>query len=137
LVPMDMDAFCLTVNLADDPKHTSRICPVTQPDYTGLRLKDAVLQHDILDHVDLHKSTPANFNPRLYDLGSTDPVTGFHIPRENRLGKAACSATARVTSRTRVIFCITDFELMMVQEPTCIGVFLDTIGLEIRKQILM
>jgi hypothetical protein len=99
LVPMDMDAFCLTANLADDPKHTSRICPVTQPDYTGLRLKNAVLQHDILDHVDLHKSTPAKFNPRLTDLGSTDPVTGAHIPRENRIGKVTCSATSSTNMR--------------------------------------
>jgi hypothetical protein len=85
LVPMDMDAFCLTADLAD-PKHTSRICPVTQPDYTGLRLQDAILQHDILDHVDLHKSQPADLNPRLADLGSRDPVTGNHILRDNRIG---------------------------------------------------
>lgn len=86
LVPMDMDAFCLTADLAD-PKHTSRICPVTQPDYTGLRLQDAILQHDILDHVDLHKSQPANFNPRLSDLGSSDPATGKHVLRDNRIGE--------------------------------------------------
>ena len=96
LVPMDMDAFCLTASLADAQNHTSRICPVTQPDYTGLRLKDAVLQHDILDHVDLHKSTPANFNPRLSDLGSTDPKTGTHVPRENRIGKVTCSAASSI-----------------------------------------
>lgn len=86
LVPMDMDAFCLTADLAD-PKHTSRICPVTQPDYTGLRLQDAILQHDILDHVDLHKSQPADLNPRLADLGSRDPETGKHVLRDNRIGK--------------------------------------------------
>lgn len=85
---MDMDAFCLTADLANPNTHTSRICPVTQPDYTGLRLQDAVLQHDILDHVDLHKSQPAEFNPRLADLGSKqDPVTGKHALRENRIGK--------------------------------------------------
>jgi hypothetical protein len=81
-----MDAFCLSSDLAD-PKHTSRICPVTQPDYTGLRLEDAVLQHDILNHVDLHKSQPAEFNPRLADLGSKDSVTGKHVIRENRIGR--------------------------------------------------
>jgi hypothetical protein len=103
LVPMDMDAFCLTPDLADDKDKDGKdkldkfsfICPVTQPDYTGLRLEDAILQHDILDHVDLHRSRPSDLNSRLSDLGSKDPVTGKHILRENRIGEIFHSAHHR------------------------------------------
>ena len=44
-------------------------------------MDSALLQHDILDHVDFHRTWPASLNSRVTDLGSPN-----HALRENRLG---------------------------------------------------
>ena len=46
-----------------------------------MRLDSALIQHDILDHVDLHRTWPVSLNSRVTDLGSPN-----HALRENRLG---------------------------------------------------
>src|ERR1700677_3766074 len=74
-VPIKLDAFCLSpLNCEVLPDgNQSRICPITQPNYTYLRYDNSLIQHDILDRVDLHVCAPANLNPRLTDLGSGEP----------------------------------------------------------------
>ncbi|KAL8672154.1 MAG: hypothetical protein Q9168_003377 [Polycauliona sp. 1 TL-2023] len=78
LVPLKLSAFALTPSTCATSNHYS-IAPITQPNYTFLRLHDNLIVPDILDQVDLHQVSPANLNSRLTDLGSGQP-------RQNRLG---------------------------------------------------
>ena len=76
LVPVQIDAFRLNEAACGDGSdrdRSTRIAPITQPNYTFLRLDNFVLQNDVLPHVDLHNSAPAARNPRLRDL-STMPT---------------------------------------------------------------
>jgi hypothetical protein len=77
-VPIDITAFALSPSCCEG---LSRIAPITQPDYIGLRLDESLIQHDVLDHVDFHLTAPKERNPRVTDL-STDPPQ-YH---KNRLG---------------------------------------------------
>ncbi|KAI5836921.1 hypothetical protein DFP73DRAFT_620663 [Morchella snyderi] len=56
----------------------SLIAPITQPNYTFLRLDTDVLQPDIVPLTDLHTAGVKHRNPRLYDLGT-------NTRRENRV----------------------------------------------------
>ncbi|KAK5996410.1 hypothetical protein PT974_01744 [Cladobotryum mycophilum] len=73
LVPMQLDAFVLNPAVcgtgADDDT-TARISPITQPNYTFLRLDKFLLQSDVQNHTDLHNTAPASVNPRMTDLGA-------------------------------------------------------------------
>lgn len=82
-VPISVDAFCLTPDCCEgsDRDHPARIAPITQPNYTGLRFDSQIIQHDVLDPVDLHRTKPASLNPRVTDLGSPT-----HALRKNRIG---------------------------------------------------
>ena len=85
-VPIALDAFCLSpdicdVKRVDDVTYATRLAPITQPNYTGLRLDSQLIQHDVLDSVDLHNTRPAVQNPRVTDVG--DPL---HALRQNRIG---------------------------------------------------
>jgi hypothetical protein len=77
-IPIDISAFALSPSCCDGP---SKIGPITQPDYIGLRLDDSLIQHDILDPVDFHLASPASNNVRLTDIGANPPAL-----RQNRLG---------------------------------------------------
>jgi hypothetical protein len=81
-IPVNLDAFVLC---EDSCNGDSRIAPITQPNYLGLRLDSFLIRNDILEHVDFHRSKPASGNPRLTDigksLGDSSPVF-----RSNRLG---------------------------------------------------
>ncbi|KAL8692919.1 MAG: hypothetical protein Q9218_002145 [Villophora microphyllina] len=78
LVPLKLNAFALTPGTcASTNKYY--IAPITQPNYTFLRLHDNLIVPDILDHVDLHQVSPASLNPRLTDLGTGQT-------HQNRLG---------------------------------------------------
>ena len=77
-IPLDVTAFALSPKSCDG---LSRIAPITQPDYIGLRLDESLVQHDILDQVDFHLTAPSTLNPRLTDLGSDPPQY-----RMNRMG---------------------------------------------------
>lgn len=73
LVPMQLDAFVLNpavCGTGEDTDATARICPVTQPNYTFLRLDSFLLQSDVQNHVALHNTAPAEINSRMYDLGA-------------------------------------------------------------------
>lgn len=96
LVPVKLDCFVLTSLQCDGP---AKIAPITQPNYTYLRLYNNLIQHDILDHVDLHLTSPAALNSRLTDLGTGLPLKNrqgvyahWSLPRLYR------SATASTTS---------------------------------------
>ncbi|THC91741.1 hypothetical protein EYZ11_008792 [Aspergillus tanneri] len=82
LVPVQLQAFVLNpavCNTADD--NNSRVIPITQPNYTFLRLDNFLIQNDVLRHADLHNSAPASLNTRMSDLG-VNPA----VPRRNRHG---------------------------------------------------
>ena len=69
LLPLKLDAFVLNEAVCDSEPKASRIAPLTQPNYSFLRLEDYVVQNDILDHVDIRNATPTDRNSRLTDLG--------------------------------------------------------------------
>lgn len=85
-IPLKLDAFVLNEKLSEPDQNNpdaivkeAKISPIVQPNYTFLQLEHQLLQHDILDHIDLHNAFPATSNSRLYDLGKGKP-------RENRMG---------------------------------------------------
>ncbi|KAK3396800.1 hypothetical protein B0T20DRAFT_462088 [Sordaria brevicollis] len=78
LLPMKLDAFVFNEKVCDsEGPERAKIAPITQPNYTFLQIKE--VQADILEHVDIHASAPANRNSRYTDIGKA-------IPRPNRLG---------------------------------------------------
>jgi hypothetical protein len=82
-VPIALDAYCLTTACCEgkEPTNPCRIGPITQPNYTGLRLDSQLIRHDVLDPVDIHRTRPAVLNPRVADLGKPKPAI-----RESRIG---------------------------------------------------
>jgi hypothetical protein len=93
-LPMQLHAFILNGAVADDPE--AKIAPIAQPNYTFLRLNEQVIQNDILDHADLHYTSPRGNNSRVTDLGSGQPLNkrfgayiSWVIPRAYRSGTAA------------------------------------------------
>ncbi|KAF2467761.1 uncharacterized protein BDR25DRAFT_158705, partial [Lindgomyces ingoldianus] len=78
-VPVKLDAFVFNEDVCNGGKYDSKIAPLTQPNYTFLRLDRSWIQHDVLAHADLHVTTPAECNSRYTDLGT-------HLPRKNREG---------------------------------------------------
>ncbi|KAI1819781.1 hypothetical protein F4861DRAFT_111375 [Xylaria intraflava] len=84
LVPVQLQAFCLNpavCGTGEDDDKGARIIPITQPNYTFLRLDNFVVQSDVLNHADLHNAAPAKTNSRMTDLGSRT-----YAPRRNRHG---------------------------------------------------
>ncbi|TWU71092.1 hypothetical protein ED733_002782 [Metarhizium rileyi] len=84
LVPIQLQAFSLNpavCGTGEDDDKGARIIPITQPNYTFLRLDNFVVQSDVLNHADLHNAAPASSNSRMTDLGS-----GTFAPRRNRHG---------------------------------------------------
>jgi hypothetical protein len=98
-IPLELDAYSMTEQSCDG---AAKISPITQPNYTSLRLESNYIQvglprilpkpssfssppsppqHDLLNHVDFHRCSPASLNPRLTDLGAQPPAL-----RLNRLG---------------------------------------------------
>jgi hypothetical protein len=81
VIPVDLTAFALSPPCCDEDPKASKIAPITQPNYIGLRLDDSLIRHDLLDPIDFHLTSPATLNPRLTDLGTVPPQF-----RANRLG---------------------------------------------------
>ncbi|KAH7320601.1 hypothetical protein B0I35DRAFT_352023 [Stachybotrys elegans] len=79
LIPIKLDAFILNDPVCDGGPLKAKIAPITQPNYTFLRLDTSYLQPDISYNVDLHSVSGADVNSRITDLG-----TGKR--RENRRG---------------------------------------------------
>ncbi|KAF3936838.1 hypothetical protein ABW19_dt0204760 [Dactylella cylindrospora] len=93
LLPMKVDAFLLNEAVCSGGEKEAKIAPITQPNYTFLRLDDALISSDILDPVNLHFSSPAASNTRYMDLGSREVrvkrrgvYIHWTIPRPYRLG---------------------------------------------------
>lgn len=84
LVPVQLQAFSLNpavCGTGEDDDKGARIIPITQPNYTFLRLDNFVVQSDVLNHADLHNAAPAKTNSRMTDLGSRTSAA-----RRNRHG---------------------------------------------------
>lgn len=92
LVPVKLDAFVFNHAVCDGGIHDAKIAPITQPNYTFLRVDKFVAQNDVLPHVDLHLSSPMTTNPRLVDLGTgklrhrTGVYLHWSLPRAYRQG---------------------------------------------------
>ncbi|KAL5371454.1 hypothetical protein DPSP01_014261 [Paraphaeosphaeria sporulosa] len=93
-LPMVVSAFVLNEAVASDPD--ARIAPITQPNYSFLRLAEDIVQNDAQDSTDLHYTYPATNNPRLYDIGRNvrlDRRIGTYVswtlPKLYRSGVAA------------------------------------------------
>lgn len=84
LVPVQLEAFVLNpavCGTGNDDDNGARIIPITQPNYTFLRLDNFMIQSDVQNHADLHNTAPAELNSRMTDLGARPPA-----PRRNRHG---------------------------------------------------
>ncbi|EGX49227.1 hypothetical protein AOL_s00078g611 [Orbilia oligospora ATCC 24927] len=73
LIPVKLDAFIFNKPVCDSDKDRVKIAPITQPNYSFLRLGDGYLQADIMHHADLHNAWPAWKNSRFTDLGTGKP----------------------------------------------------------------
>ncbi|KAF2001041.1 hypothetical protein P154DRAFT_562923 [Amniculicola lignicola CBS 123094] len=85
VVPIDLSAFVLTPECANN-SGPARIAPIVQPNYIGLRLDEALMQHDLVEHIDFHNTTPAKLNTRLTDIGATNFDVNPPKYRRNRMG---------------------------------------------------
>lgn len=92
LVPVKLDAFVFNHAVCNGEFDKAKIAPITQPNYTFLRVDEFVAQHDVLPHVDLHLSSPSTTNLRLMDLGTglirrrTGVYLHWSLPRAYRRG---------------------------------------------------
>lgn len=96
IVPLKLDAFVFNSAVCSGGHLDAKIAPITQPNYTFLRLDQFVVQNDILDHVDMHLTSPSGYNPRFTDLGTHQTRQGrvgvylhWMIPRAYRSGTTA------------------------------------------------
>ena len=71
-VPMNVDAFVLNGKVCDTG--LTRIAPITQPDYRGLRLDSSEIRYDVLPHVDVQRTQPASVNSRVSAVESLNPT---------------------------------------------------------------
>ncbi|KAK4107378.1 hypothetical protein N656DRAFT_785388 [Canariomyces notabilis] len=117
-IPLKLDAFVFNQKVCDGGPRDAKIAPITQPNYTFLRLEDSLIQNDILNHVDLHNAIPATSNSRLVDLGRDGAVRTnrlgvylhWTIPRFYRSGVAATPSaeTKHAQERRKKGFGVTD-----------------------------
>lgn len=99
-LPMKLDAFVFNGPVcsggAEKDEARAKIAPITQPNYTMLRIYDALIQSDILPHVDIHNAYKNEYNSRLTDLDTGKPYLHrqgvylhWMLPRVYRAGVAA------------------------------------------------
>ncbi|KAM0426069.1 hypothetical protein ACHAPT_008700 [Fusarium lateritium] len=79
LIPVKLDAFVFNDAVCAGGPGKAKIAPITQPNYSFLRLDNSYLQADVMYPVDLHNVSGADVNSRITDLGSGRR-------RENRRG---------------------------------------------------
>ncbi|KAJ5587062.1 uncharacterized protein N7459_002827 [Penicillium hispanicum] len=92
-----MNAFVLNSSMCDGTLQDAKIAPITQPAYSGLRLESTLLRNDLLDHINLHNTTPDPFKPvthgqfRFTKLNIIDNGQAIHAlnPRYASEGKQA------------------------------------------------
>jgi hypothetical protein len=73
LIPVKLDAFVLNDLVCEGGPGKAKIAPISQPNYTFLRLDKSYLQSDILYDIDIHNISGQNgaqFNSRITDLGT-------------------------------------------------------------------
>jgi hypothetical protein len=70
LIPVKLDGFVFNDQVCAGRPGKAKIAPITQPNYTFLRLDTSYLQSNIMYDVDIHNATGADFNARITDLGS-------------------------------------------------------------------
>jgi hypothetical protein len=70
LIPVKVDAFVFNDQVCAGGQGKAKIAPITQPNYTFLRLDTSYLQSDIMYDVDIHSASGADSNARITDLGS-------------------------------------------------------------------
>jgi hypothetical protein len=106
---MQLHAFILNEAVADD--NQALIAPITQPNYTFLRLDQQTIQADLLDPVDLHYASPRDNNSRVRNIGTGEPHCGrfgayisWIIPRAYRSGTAATKAAGAEDQRNEAGF---------------------------------
>ncbi|KAM3082315.1 hypothetical protein ACMFMG_004759 [Clarireedia jacksonii] len=94
-IPMKLDAFVFNRSLCTAKDKEARIVPITQYNYTFLRMEDHIVQSDLLPHADLHYSARPETNPRFTDLGRQTTRTNrldvylhWVLPRAFRSGTA-------------------------------------------------
>lgn len=102
IVPLKLDAFVFNGPVCSGGPLDAKIAPITQPNYTFLRLEEFIVQNDILDHVDMHQTTTSEFNSRFTDLGTHKTRVGrvgvylhWMIPRAYRAGTTATSTAQK------------------------------------------
>ncbi|KAJ4294659.1 hypothetical protein N0V88_004888 [Collariella sp. IMI 366227] len=114
-IPIKLDAFVFNKSVCngnpgdETNPPDAKIAPITQPNYTFLRLDDSLIQNDILDHVDLHNAVPWNNNPRLVNLGQDGAVRSqrlgvylhWIIPRFYRSGIASTPSASSSQAQQR------------------------------------
>ncbi|KAI1746877.1 hypothetical protein F4782DRAFT_523061 [Xylaria castorea] len=99
-LPMKLDAFVFNGPVcsggAEADEARAKIAPITQPNYTMLRINDALIQSDILPHVDIHNTYKNEYNSRLTNLDTGTPYRHrqgvylhWMLPRVYRSGVAA------------------------------------------------
>lgn len=100
-LPMQLHAFVLNPFVADDAE--AKIAPITQPNYTFLRLDHQVIQNDVTDHVDLHYTSPRQNNSRMSNIETGETITtrsgvylSWTMPRMYRTGAAATNGSGPV-----------------------------------------
>ncbi|CAK1364568.1 unnamed protein product [Cercospora beticola] len=101
-VPVKLDAFVLNGLSKGFPDNAS-VAPISQPNYTFLRLDAAVIQNDVLPYHDISHASPPSLNPRLTDLGTGEPrkrrqgvYLHWMLPRCYRAGSSAQTDSAPV-----------------------------------------
>lgn len=77
------------------------LAPLSQPNYTFLRLDAALIQNDVLPYHDISHASPASINPRMTDLGTGKPkqkrqgvYLHWMLPRCYRSGTSAKTDSA-------------------------------------------
>ena len=105
LLPVKVDAFILNADVCNgDALHEAKIAPLTQPNYTFLRLDQFYIRNDILNHTDLHSASPAECNSRFTDLGTGKKwpkregvYIHWMIPRPYRVGSTVRKKPAKTS----------------------------------------
>lgn len=97
-IPIKVDAFILNQSVVDNK--IARIAPITQPNYTFLRLDNSVIQNGVLDHTDLRYTSPSALNSRITDFGTKKlrqnrigVYVSWILPRVYRAGSAATASS--------------------------------------------
>ncbi|KPI35825.1 uncharacterized protein AB675_11080 [Cyphellophora attinorum] len=104
-LPMKVDAFVLNPDVCNNSK--TKIPPLSQPNYTFLRLDANEVQSDVLGHVDLHATTPCHVNRRVMDLGTNSAARsadqGFSNPTDPSLSDVSAPNFRAAPTRWLVV----------------------------------